>query len=256
MELIFHYDKPPAGETAFGLAPERYRREYWRCLTCGHFVAANAFDLEELYAGAYMEATYTGDVTATFERIMALPRERSDNAGRARRIVAHWGAHRPACERTLLDVGSGLGVFPARMKEEGWQCTALDPDPGATRHARERIGIAAVEGDFMTQGELGRFGLVTFNKVLEHVEDPIDMLARSRDLLLDGGIAYVEVPDGELAALDSDGPEREEFFVEHLHVFSAASVALLATRAGFTTRSLERLREPSDKYTLFGFLEA
>jgi hypothetical protein len=50
------------------------------------------------------------------------------------------------------------------------------------------------------------------------------------------------------------GPEREESFVEHVHAFSSASLALLCTRAGFTLEQLERIREPITKYTLVAFL--
>jgi hypothetical protein len=37
-------------------------------------------------------------------------------------------------------------------------------------------------------------------------------------------------------------------------VFSAASLALVAQRAGFRLLQQERLREPSTKYTLVAFL--
>jgi len=155
----------------------------------------------------------------------------------------------------LLDVGAGLGVFPHRMKEAGWQCIALDPDERATRHAREVIGIEAVTGDFMQidTAMLGMFDVVTFNKVLEHVEDPVAMLVRAKPLLAPGGFIYFEVPDGEAAATEGQG--REEFFIEHHHVFSVASAALLAKRAGFYLRQLESIQEPSTKYTIRGFLE-
>jgi hypothetical protein len=63
---------------------------------------------------------------------------------------------------------------------------------------------------------------------------------------------YVELPDGEAAALAGAG--REEFFVEHLHVFSFASIVMLANRAGFDPICIERLREPSTKFTLRAFL--
>ena len=78
------------------------------------------------------------------------------------------------------------------------------------------------------------------------------MLARATEDLNDSGFVYVEVPDGEAAV--QDGPGREEFFVEHWHVFSAASLALLASRAGFIVREIERIHEPSGKYTLRAFL--
>ena len=107
--------------------------------------------------------------------------------------------------------------------------------------------------DFMKSDDLGRFGLITLNKVLEHVPRPVAMLARTRHYLEPGGVVYVELPD-TAAADDPAGPGREEFFIEHLFVFSPASLALLARRAGFDVQLLERIREPSGKYTVVAFL--
>jgi hypothetical protein len=64
---------------------------------------------------------------------------------------------------------------------------------------------------------------------------------------------YIELPDGEGAS--EEGPGREEFFIEHLHVYSTASTALLIQHAGLRTSRIERLREPSGKFTLFAFCE-
>jgi SAM-dependent methyltransferase len=144
-------------------------------------------------------------------------------------------------------------VFLHRLKEAGWEGLALDNDPRLVQHAREVVGVKAVLGDFMELTDLGQFDLVTFNKVLEHVAEPVAMLAKSAANLRPGGFVYVEVPDGEAAA--RQGPEREEFFIEHHHIFSPASLTLLAERAGLGVKFLERLREPSTKYTLRAFLE-
>jgi len=254
-ERAFDYDAPPAGETRFDLRGQAYRRAYARCTLCGHWYSEHGLDLGALYGGAYVESTYGDRMRQTFERILALPPAQSDNAGRVARILEFAATHFPSGKTTrLLDVGSGLAVFPAKMKEAGWQCTALDPDPRAAAHAREVVGVAAVAGDFMSidPGTLGRHDVVTFNKVLEHVEDPVAMLARSASLLADGGFVYVEVPDGEAAA--AKGPGREEFFIEHHHVFSPTSLAMMAGRAGLSPIVLERLREPSTKFTLRTFL--
>jgi SAM-dependent methyltransferase len=138
------------------------------------------------------------------------------------------------------------------MKEEGWECTALDPDPRAVEHAQLHVGVKAICGDFMTVWDLGLYDLITFNKVLEHVPDPVGMLSKSREHLREGGLVYVEVPDGELAMVE--GPEREEFFIEHRCAFSMTSLSLLARQAGFATQLIERVREPSSKYTLYVLL--
>jgi SAM-dependent methyltransferase len=249
LEEAFAYDAPPDGETRFDLGGQSYRRRYLRCPRCGHYVSDHELDLTALYEGDYMDATYAGErLRATYDRIMGLPPERSDNVARVARVT---GRLAPG---SVLDVGSGLGVFPARMKEAGWRATALDPDTRAVDHARAHVGVDAVQADFMTAPELGRHDLVTLNKVLEHVADPVAMLERAHAALANGGTVYVELPDGEGAA--ADGPGREEFFIEHLHVFSMASMCLLAARAGFAVQLAERLREPSDKYTLYAFLRA
>jgi SAM-dependent methyltransferase len=251
---VHTYFAPPAGEVRFASAPaDSYRREIYRCSLCGHYISVFALT-DAFYNGEYVDATY-GDADGmrrTFDKIMALPPGRSDNAGRVARIDAYARDHLPAGSRTVLDVGSGLCVFLARMRLGGWQGTALDPDPRAARHATDVAGVTGVAGS-LPSAELGRFDVVTFNKVLEHVPDPIALLALARPHVHDHGFVYIELPDGEAAARE-EGFGREEFFVEHFHVFSLASIARLAERAGFEARVIERLREPSSKYTLRAFL--
>jgi SAM-dependent methyltransferase len=257
-ETVFTYTAPPEGEITFAFSREGvYRRQVLRCELCGHFVSRHDMDTGAMYAGEYVDATYgESGIRRAFDRITGLDPAKSDNVGRVRRVLefaaAWFGAGRAA--PSILDVGSGLCVFLHRMKAAGWRCTALDPDRRAAAHAAEAVGVDAVCGDFMTIEDLGRFDVVSFNKVLEHVEDPVVMLAKTRRHLAEGGVVYVELPDGEAAA--QDGPGREEFFIDHPHIFSAASLALLATRAGFRVVSVERLREPSTKYTLRAFLVA
>lgn len=255
LEVTFDYDAPPAGETTFDFGEQRYRRSYSRCALCHHWFSNNDMDMSKLYGGAYVDHTYGKRLRETFDRVIGLPAERSDNAGRVGRILAFASRHFPPHKKPrLLDVGSGLGVFPYALKQAGWDCVALDPDKRAAEHARDVVGVQAVTGDFMALDilALGKFDVVTFNKVLEHVEDPVPMLRRAPPLLQPGGFVYIELPDGEAAA--TEGPGREEFFIEHHHVFSAASMALLAARAGLNPLSIERLREPSSKFTLRGFL--
>lgn len=255
---VFTYTQPPPGETRFEFsAVGRYYREVLRCMQCGHFVSIHDMDLSGLYSSEYVASTYgNSGIQRNFDRIISLPAERSDNTGRVKRINA-FASERltlPAREHrqpSVLDIGSGLCVFLHLMKKAGWQCTAIDPDPRMVRHACEVVGVHGVCGDFMELQNLGLFDLITFNKVLEHVQDPVAMLAKSRQFLRKGGLVYVEVPDGEAAAKDGQG--REEFFIEHRHIFSLASMNILALKAGFKSFAVERLQEPSTKYTLYAF---
>jgi len=253
---VFSYDAPPAGEIGFRRPTgEPYHREVWQFARSNHFVSRHAMTVQTDYSGDYVNATYGNDagLRAAFERVIALPAERSDNAGRIVRIrsfaAAHFGARQ---DIRLLDVGAGLGVFPYAVKQAGWCCTAIDPDERAVAHIRDHVGVDAILGDFMNIEDLGQFDIVTFNKVLEHVDDPVAMLRRALSFVAPGGFVYLELPDGEMAAEAGEG--REEFFVEHLHLFSFVSIAMLADRAGFRPIAVERLQEPSTKFTLRAFL--
>ncbi len=247
------YSEPPKGEVHFPIESGEYRRELMQCGICGHVLSRTGKDMEAIYTGEYIDATY-GDaqgMRSTFERIINLPSERSDNTDRVDRIVDFLQGSSPR----VLDVGSGLCVFLHVLKDHGCECTALDPDPRAVRHAREVAGVKAICGDFMHAESLGQYDLITFNKVLEHVADPVSMLSRASSCLAPGGRIYIELPDGPAAANDPEGYQREEFFIDHLHVFSPASAAILAEKAGFNVQIMERLQEPSSKYTLRLFLK-
>jgi len=137
------------------------------------------------------------------------------------------------------------------MKEAGWECIGIDTDTTLVDHVRDAVGIRAEAADVTKIEGLGKFDLVTFNKVLEHVAEPAAMLASVAPLLERGGLVYVELPDGEAAEIE--GQNREEFLLGHMHVFSSASYALLIARAGFELLTCERVREPSTKFTLRGF---
>lgn len=254
--LVFSYDAPPSGEIGFRRPPgEPYHREVWQFARSNHFVSRHVMTVQTDYSGDYVNATYGNDagLRAAFERVIALSPERSDNAGRIARIRSFAASQFGAGKNVrLLDIGAGLGVFPYAVKQAGWHCTAIDPDERAVAHMRACVGVDAILGDFMTIDGLGLFEIVTYNKVLEHVRDPVAMLARARQFVMPGGFVYLELPDGEAAADAGEG--REEFFVEHLHVFSFVSIVMLADQAGFRPIAVERLQEPSTKFTLRAFL--
>jgi 2-polyprenyl-3-methyl-5-hydroxy-6-metoxy-1,4-benzoquinol methylase len=255
----FTYSEPPPLETRFPLASVAiYWREIHCCRQCGHYLEWFEPDQGALYSGEYVSSLYqdVDGIKRTFDKINALPPDRSDNIGRVCFVDAFCrgrfkadflGSRRPR----LLDVGAGLGVFPFRMKAAGWDCTTIDMDPRLVEHHHRVVGVDGMMADVRRVEGLGTFDLITFNKVLEHVADPTEMLASAGRLLAPGGLVYVELPDGEAAEIE--GKEREEYLLGHMHVFSYASFALLIARAGFEVLMCERLREPSTKFTLRGF---
>jgi len=233
---IFQFTEPPAIETRYlALKEVIYYRETWQCNNCFHFIAVQEMDLSAIYSEDYVSATYKdkAGVRANFNKIISLPIAKSDNNGRVSRInefsTKYWGSFE---NKTLLDIG---------------------PDQRAAEHIEDSVQVKTICGDFFEVDSALKYDLVTFNKVLEHVKDPIAMLSKSKENLAKNGLVYLEVPDGEIAALY--GKEREEFTIDHLYIFSFISLSIMAEKAGFYPVLLERLKEPSTKYTLRAFLK-
>jgi SAM-dependent methyltransferase len=253
IERICFREKPD-GETNFGINREEYLRFYDQCLTCKHWFGRHNIDISNLYSGDYVAATYGANLKAIFVKIVNLDSSKSDNANRALRghnFYNKWQKLESAL--TILDVGSGTGVFPYAMKNLGWICTAIDPDPIACEHIERRLKIQTICGDFFNLDleKIGKFSLISFNKVLEHIENPIEMLVTGKELLSQKGIIYIEVPDGDSAFRAN--PAHEEFFIEHHHAFSISSLSLMIERSGLNCLEISRIVEPSGKYTIYCF---
>ena len=98
--------------------------------------------------------------------------------------------------------------------------------------------------------EKKKYDLITFNKVLEHIEKPNKILKKFSRILKKKGFIYIEVPD---VAAAKESSLREEFFIEHHHVFSKLSLANLIKNSDLKIKEIKSIKEPSGKYTLYCF---
>lgn len=257
-EFIAEIQTKPAGETDFCIPPVDYKRLIFRCRRCSVFLNFQNHISPNFYEKAYNASTYGDNRLQRYRKIRALPPERSDNKQRVERVTERldqWQVSRDSI--SILDVGSGLCVFLAELAEKGYQCHAIDPDPEAIAHAMEHAGIVSGHAGSLDNFHADeRFDFISFNKVLEHVTDPVGLLAETKPHLSHRGLVYVELPDGEAARASGGVVDREEFWFEHHLVFDQASFEHLAARAGFRILDLQRIHEPSDKFTILGFLKA
>ena len=258
MNLAFTYDRLSDMESHFRISEESlFWREMYRCNNCGHYLENFKKDQNNLYLEEYVSSTYTNEegIRKAFDRVIALDPLKSDNIGRVEYISSfcnkYWG-NQSESKKRLLDIGSGLGVFPYQMKKIGWNCTAIDLDPRLVSHHKKIVGISSMKGDLRTQKLVEKFDLISLNKVLEHTKNPIEILSSAKNALSKNGLIYIELPDGEAASYE--GKNREEFLIGHIHVFSFLSYGLLVKKSNLQLICCERIREPSSKYTLRGFV--
>lgn len=135
----------------------------------------------------------------------------------------------------LLDVGCGNGVFLAKMRELGWSVVGVEPDSDAARIARERFGLTVFEGT-LSEVQLpdGTADVVTMHHVIEHVPDPVEVLAECRRILNPGGLITVVTPNIRSLGRRVFGSSWRGWEVpRHVFIFSPRALRRCAELAGF-----------------------
>lgn len=252
------YKAPPKCEINFNIEKKKYHRSFFYCKNCNHwFSDLKTINLGNLYEGNFNNSIYKNNFFKTFKKITELPKSRSDNFQRCKRIkifIDNFFKNFDKKNLKILDVGSGMGVFPFVMKKFGYNCEAVDPDKNAVTHIIKHVKIKSYLGDFIKIKSKKKYNLVTFNKVLEHVVNPGLLLKHTHKFLKrNNSIIYVELPDGEQAIKTLEGKNKQEFTIDHLHVFSSQSLEKLLRLSGFISLLSSRYIEPSGKLTISAF---
>jgi 2-polyprenyl-3-methyl-5-hydroxy-6-metoxy-1,4-benzoquinol methylase len=202
---------PDRFEIHLGISAENYSRRWLACVDCGSasntMDPANAARLAQLADGYYEVDFAKSSVGEKFAKVMALPEDKSDNAGRVKRVIAQLDTWRQALGQTrraanVLDIGAGTGVFLAKLLQSkaqtvsDWRATAIEPDPVAAKHLRGLNKFEVIQGVFDASPAMQGYDLVTLNKVVEHLPKPQALMSGVVQALDPaGGIVYVEVPD-------------------------------------------------------------
>ncbi len=124
--------------------------------------------------------------------------------------VYEWIAARVAGAR-VLDMACGEGYGSAVLARAAQSVVGVDANPEAYEHARLRYsgpGLSFERGLVETWGEAGAFDAITFLQTIEHVQDPVAVLAHFKDLLADGGTAFISTPN--LLTLAPAGAEKSD----------------------------------------------
>lgn len=257
-KIVSEVSAKPKLETDYGITPEKYFRTICLCLECSayfNFYSANLLP-EAFYSGFYNSSIDSGKLIERFNRIISLSFEESDNKQRVKRI-ANFVKNSKKLELNkidLLDVGTGTGVFLHEVKKDIQNVNCVDPDPHSIRLVKELIEVNnAWVGSVEDIPKNFSFDFISFNKVLEHVPKPIELLIKSSTYLRENGIIYIELPYSDYIISEKKQIERAEFFIEHLVIYNRSSLAYLIESAGLLNLFTDVIIEPSGKHTIYAF---
>jgi len=94
----------------------------------------------------------------------------------------------------LLDIGCGYGHFLNIMRTTGWDVKGIDTSSPAVEYANSK-DLSVEHGIFNNDKYTSEsFNVVTLFYVLEHLQDPLDMLKKIYSILKPGGILILRVP--------------------------------------------------------------
>lgn len=160
--------------------------------------------------------------------------------------------HVPVSARRLLDVGCGAGSASGRLKRErpGLMVSGVEIDPAGAARARGRLDqvhegeAAAVLAALAGAGE--RFDAFVFADVLEHVEDPVGLLALARGIAAPGAALVASVPNvGHMSLVRDlirgrfDPAPAGLADASHLRWFTRSLLAESLDEAGWTVDAIE-----------------
>ena len=178
------------------------------------------------------------EITRLYSSFRESPTPNASHLAAKQRLAADdfaWLRERLTGVGHVLDIGCAEGSLLHEFQQAGWQCTGIEPSAFA-RFAREHYGLDVHESVFERMSlPPGSFDLVTALRVLEHVSDPRDVLARVRSLLSPVGHLYLEVPD----AARPRHRLTEFLGSQHLRLFSADALSSLLEWSGFTPIALD-----------------
>jgi SAM-dependent methyltransferase len=122
--------------------------------------------------------------------------------------VYEWVAERCA-GRDVVDMACGEGYGVDVLARRARQVTGVDANPEAHEHARlkyTRPGVRFVRD--LVESYAEPCDAVVFLQTIEHVQDPEAVLRHLRDMLRQGGAAYVSTPN--LLTLAPPGAEKSD----------------------------------------------
>ena len=138
--------------------------------------------------------------------------------------------------RSVSEIGAGGCYILSKLKEKGFEATAIDPSPIAIQKGKE-LGVEIVPKFYPVQSSENSYDLIIHYDVLEHVNDPVEFLQHHLNDLNPGGLIVFAVPDCSSYIKLGD---ISMILHEHLNYFDDDSLRNVVECAGFEVLNLQK----------------
>ena len=236
-------DASALGEYAFASRkfPEYMHHRLVECTTCDAVYASPVPDLGGI-DDAYESAAFDSKEEAVFAS--------RTYAGLVRPLVS-----RLPRSGSALDIGTGEGSLLEELLDLGFEhVRGYEPSAAPLAAASERVRSLIVHDVFDPKGAAGGgpYDLITCCMTIEHVPDPARLCRDAHALLAPGGALMIVCHDRRAPLNRALGERSPIMDIEHLQLFSQASVRALLERTGFGDIRVQRF---TNRYPLHYWLK-
>lgn len=207
------------------------RFSYARCRQCGAVFVHPMPSPEMLYAHYQDPAYFAGNAEQGYQDYAAIRKALVPHFRRRLRTLSRY--HAPPGR--LLDFGCADGFFLELARARGWEIAGVELAQKMARQTAQRLQVPIVHDvEALPFPPEHLFDAITMWEVIEHLPDPVAVLARLRRRLRPSGILMLSTPNaGHWQAIRE--PEAWAAFrpPSHLVLFTQKALALALERAGF-----------------------
>lgn len=144
-----------------------------------------------------------------------------------------------AARGALLDIGAASGILVEEACRLGYDARGIEPGRAFQAAAAQR-GLRVTLGTLPHADLTGPFDVVTLVDVIEHVEDPVDLLRNATRLLRPGGVGLLVTPDVHSLAARLMGRRWWHYRPAHITYFDRQTARRLVHTCGLSLVSAFR----------------
>ena len=99
--------------------------------------------------------------------------------------------------KSIIDIGSGPGLFLNVGKKRNWKVKGIEPSPEAYKYSIKKYNIPVIN-EFIENiqiDQISKFDVINLSFVLEHLIDPSKVIDLAKKILKKRGIISIEVPN-------------------------------------------------------------
>jgi 2-polyprenyl-3-methyl-5-hydroxy-6-metoxy-1,4-benzoquinol methylase len=146
--------------------------------------------------------------------------------------------------KTVLDFGCGVGGFLDLAKKTASSVSGVELEKALQSSFKQR-DLNVFENLAKAQEENKTYDVITAFHVIEHLQNPKDILKELSQLLVEGGEMIVEVPNSDDALLtlyENSAFQNFTYWSQHLFLFNEKTMKDLISQSGLKTNWVKHIQ--------------